>query len=173
MGKYIIDIDDLPFDKKGERLWRATQFKSLVFDEYGLKKLTPAKDVYEQGLQQAWDAATELAHDMSTLYVSEIMKKYDLKSELGLGAYSISEKVFRKLTPQKTIEQQKKATYQVGDIITDGQTNYLIVSIGKDSYKVIHGTDFEPVSIGKDYITQFTNVNDRKDMEKFRDELEV
>lgn len=44
--KYIIDIEDEPFVRKSalygeEALYRANGFKSLVFDETGLKKLTP------------------------------------------------------------------------------------------------------------------------------------
>ena len=60
-----------------------------------------------------------------------------------------------------------RKVYQVGDIITDGKCNYLIVSIGENSYYAIQGTDFEPVSIGKDFINQYKNLNDGKDMEKF------
>ena len=44
--KYIIEIEDEPFVRKSalygeEALYRANGFKSLVFDETGLKKLTP------------------------------------------------------------------------------------------------------------------------------------
>jgi len=60
-----------------------------------------------------------------------------------------------------------KKNYQVGDVITDGKCNYLIVSIGENSYYAIQGTDFEPVSIGKDFIGQYKNMNDAKDMKKF------
>lgn len=60
-----------------------------------------------------------------------------------------------------------KKNYQVGDVITDGKCNYLIISIGENSYYAIQGTDFEPVSIGKDFINQYKNLNDGKDMKKF------
>ena len=44
--KYVIEIDDEPFARKSalygeEALYRANGFRSLVFDETGLKKLTP------------------------------------------------------------------------------------------------------------------------------------
>lgn len=44
--KYVIEIEDEPFVRKSalygeEALYRANGFKSLVFDETGLKKLTP------------------------------------------------------------------------------------------------------------------------------------
>lgn len=45
--KYIIEFDEVPYTPdgslpyQGERLYRAKGFKSLVFDECGLNKLTP------------------------------------------------------------------------------------------------------------------------------------
>ena len=44
--RYVIEIEDEPFVRKSalygeEALYRANGFKSLVFDETGLKKLTP------------------------------------------------------------------------------------------------------------------------------------
>ena len=47
--KYIIEIEDEPFVRKSalhgeEALYRANGFQSLVFDEYGLKKLTPLSE---------------------------------------------------------------------------------------------------------------------------------
>lgn len=39
--KYIIEIEDKPLTRDGEAVYRAKGFRSLVFDENGLKKLTP------------------------------------------------------------------------------------------------------------------------------------
>lgn len=39
--KYIIEIEDEPLTRDGEAVYRAKGFRSLVFDENGLKKLTP------------------------------------------------------------------------------------------------------------------------------------
>lgn len=38
--KYVIEIDDVPMiDPKGNKVWRAKNFKTLVFDKRGLNKL--------------------------------------------------------------------------------------------------------------------------------------
>lgn len=173
MSQYIIDIDDEPFERDGEKLWRATQFKSLVFDDYGLKRLTPSCTLYNAGLHKGWQAATELVHDAWNLYVSGLQKKYDIPKLNSSSGNSICEKAFNSLTPQKAIRQQEMATYQVGDVICDDDDTYLIVSINEDGYKVIKGSDFEPASIGKDCIRAYVNLHDRKDMEEFKNGLEI
>ena len=48
---------------------------------------------------------------------------------------------------------------KVGDIITDGQCNYLITSISDESYSAINGSDFEPIRIGKGNIDNFKKLN--------------
>ena len=42
--KYIIEIEDKPLVRDGEKLWKASAFKSLVFDQNGLDKLTPYQE---------------------------------------------------------------------------------------------------------------------------------
>ena len=42
--KYIIEIEDEPLVRDGEKLWKASAFKSLVFDQNGLDKLTPYQE---------------------------------------------------------------------------------------------------------------------------------
>ena len=42
--KYIIEFEDEPFVSNGEKLYRAKGFNSLVFDKYGLEKLTPLRE---------------------------------------------------------------------------------------------------------------------------------
>lgn len=39
--KYIIEIDDVPINNGDNRLWKATKFRSLVFDKFGLSMLEP------------------------------------------------------------------------------------------------------------------------------------
>ena len=51
--KYIIDIEDEPFVRKSclygeEALYRAKGFKSLVFDQTGLDKLTPYEEAHKR-----------------------------------------------------------------------------------------------------------------------------
>ena len=72
--KYIIDIEDEPFEQNGEKLWRAKGFKSLVFDKEGLNRLekprkmiviTEDSTVMTAGgiqadyMEMRWDARTE------------------------------------------------------------------------------------------------------------------
>ena len=41
MGKkYIIELEDEPFEKDGKKLWKSKEFASLVFDQDGLNRLT-------------------------------------------------------------------------------------------------------------------------------------
>lgn len=71
MSKYIIEIEDTPFTSPGSEneLYKATNFRSLVFDEEGLKKLeryeepsfdSDMSDTYEDGLNDAWIAARRI-----------------------------------------------------------------------------------------------------------------
>ena len=64
---YIIEIEDEPLVRKsaldGETaVYRAKGFKSLVFDENGLSKLTPYSGAEDfcNGLNAAWEAAHDL-----------------------------------------------------------------------------------------------------------------
>lgn len=62
--KYIIELEDEPFSNEiGEELYRAKGFKSLVFDAYGLSRLTSYEDDIEArnaGIKEAWNLAAEL-----------------------------------------------------------------------------------------------------------------
>lgn len=56
--KYVIEIEDEAFFRGSalygqDTLFRAKGFKSLVFDENGLKKLTPLDDVIEKAVNKA------------------------------------------------------------------------------------------------------------------------
>lgn len=64
--KYIIDIEDSPVNG----LYKAKNFKTLVFDELGLGKLVKydsemienaIEDAYGDGMNDAWDAARKIA----------------------------------------------------------------------------------------------------------------
>ena len=68
MSKYIIEIEDKPFVRLSalfgeEGLYRAKGFNSLVFDQFGLDKLTPLDKELEEAYQKG-------AHEGS-LYVKE------------------------------------------------------------------------------------------------------
>ena len=77
--KYIIEIEDEPFTRKSalygeEALYRANGFKSLVFDETGLKKLTPLTEYmskYNKPEREAFHVGDEVINNVSceTAYV--------------------------------------------------------------------------------------------------------
>ena len=59
--KYIIEIEEEPFESPGseQRLWKSTEFNSLVFDKTGLEKLTPYDEsaAEQRGQEEAWELA--------------------------------------------------------------------------------------------------------------------
>lgn len=81
--KYIIELEDKPFtnDETKEFLWRVKGFRSLVFDNEGIKRLASADDMFDQwtvtineakaydnGLNSAWETAREITrHSISVL----------------------------------------------------------------------------------------------------------
>ena len=50
--KFIIEIDKV-FEQDGEKLYRAKGFKSLVFDDNGLKKLVPLEEAANVNMEAA------------------------------------------------------------------------------------------------------------------------
>lgn len=62
MGKkYVIEFEEKPFYKmqrrgtsETEKLWRVKGFNSLVFDENGIKKLTPLDDALKLAKDEVW-----------------------------------------------------------------------------------------------------------------------
>lgn len=87
MGKkYIIELEDEPFVRKSclhgeEGLYRAVGFKSLVFDEVGLSKLTPLNTEKElakakqEGADEAWEFMRLSDEDLKEIF-PEAYKEY-------------------------------------------------------------------------------------------------
>lgn len=171
--KYIIEIEDDEFiqNEGNEILYRAKGFKSLVFDENGLDKLTPFataatfSEAYQNGLNDAWDAAQRVVFSGDTWYMFPELDDDELEDDGGksciLRIYSAREVM------KRMADYDLKNSYFVGDVITDGKENYLIIGKNDMSYRAISGASFEPVSIGVDFISYYRNLNDRKDMNKF------
>lgn len=139
--KYIIEIEEEPFGRNDDpviphgmdELYRAKGFNSLVFDQFGLDKLTPLDTVleevlegayqkgfevgqheattleYKQGLNDAWEAITKIAK----MYDGERGKIFgDTRISNILNKYSVSE-IIDKLKAYE--EQQKPDEIKVGD----------------------------------------------------------
>lgn len=68
--KYIIELEDEPmiansFNQEVDELWKAKGFNSLVFDKYGLYKLTPYTELDRKAIEdETWELAERIA-DMS------------------------------------------------------------------------------------------------------------
>lgn len=143
MSKYIIEIEDVPFSKvridadngaQNVNLYRAEGFNSLVFDQFGLDKLTPLDKAlsselgeayhkgfevgsheattleYQQGLNDAWECAKYLFSEMSNTEINLVFPH-----EWNNGGF----KALMALHPQdaidriKAYEEQQKADKRI------------------------------------------------------------
>ena len=176
--KYIIEIEGEPFVRvstlfREEGLYRAKGFKSLVFDQFGLDKLTPLDKAleeayqkgyeagqheattleYQQGLDDAWEAARKITN----------MQHKDRIECFGfVRVYSdlTASEVLAKL---KAYEEQRKADAEikVGDevcfVFAGGETiePFIVFSIkddnGKKYYEGIQTSDGRWVGGGLKY----------------------
>lgn len=73
--KFIIEIDKV-FEQDGEKLYRAKGFKSLVFDENGIKKLIPFEEFTKVEMEAARNAGKEDVWELAN-FVED--RKYDIK----------------------------------------------------------------------------------------------
>ena len=121
---------------------------------------------YQQGLNDAWECAKKLFSEMSNTEINLVFPQ-----EWNNGGF----KALMALHPQDAIDRikayEEQQNIKVGDIITDGKINYLVIDITDKSYIALQGKDFEPSYIGKDYIGLYHNLNDRKDMQKMVEEI--
>ena len=199
MGKYIIEIEDVPFSKihidadngaQNINLYRAKGFNALVFDEHGLDKLTPLDKALSSELGEAYQKGFEVGqHEATTLeYQQGLDDAWGIIIKIALIPYAERSEIFdgqqdilsivQKFSPSEVVaklkayeEQQKADEIKVSDIITDGKINYLVTDITDKSYVALKGTDFEPSYIGKDYIKSYHNLHDSKDMQKIAEEI--
>lgn len=116
------------------RLYRIKGFKSLVFDENGLKKLKPVgseetteanagyskgwSDGYDNGLADMWE------------FIEKVNKNSVQTNEEIFGSAHISGAI-QKITPQKAIEKLKaweeKQEIKVGDVVEYGTNSVLLI----------------------------------------------
>lgn len=196
--KQLLEYDK-DTDTHFRTLYKAKGFNALVFDKEGLNKLTPLDKAlsneleeayqkgfeagsyeattleYQQGLNDAWECAkrivlTKTNENSPYFTVDELIEIFGYcTSQNVLCTYSASEAIEK----VKAYEEQQKADAEikVGDIITDGKINCLVIDITDKSYVALQGTDFEPVYIGKDYIKSYHNLHDSKDMRKIAEEI--
>ena len=81
MGKkYVIEFEEEPFIKDPiisapEELWRVKGFNSLVFDENGIKKLTPLEDTLELAKHEVYGNGFNEGYDVSLRNLWDGVKK--------------------------------------------------------------------------------------------------
>lgn len=105
--KYIIELEDEPmiansYHQKVDELWKAKGFNSLVFDKYGLNKLTPYTEPDRKAIEdKVWNFASDCFWSMTQEEIDqcydgwfpksyqEAKSKYDLwaksKEEIHVG----------------------------------------------------------------------------------------
>ena len=136
-----------------------------MVEEYDLLDIKAVKALekraYEAGLNDAWQLAIHL----------DGMTPHEMRMIFGDDNSYPAGVVMATHAPSEVMKLIKEKGYKVGDVITDGRYNYLITDITDVCYKTISGEDFEPVSIGKDYISTYWNTNDSKDLKLIAEEI--
>ena len=157
--KYIIELDDnqlLEYDKNTDTyfrtLYKAKGFNTLVFDRFGLDKLTPLDKALSSELEEAYHKGFEAGqHEATTLEYQQglddawgtIIKialiPYAERSEIFDGQQDILS-IMQKFSPSEVTtklreyEQQKANEIKVGDEVTAVSGNAVVVRkyAGKD-----------------------------------------
>lgn len=165
-GNTIMMLDNIKSSLKADRQKAIDEAYQKGF-EAGQHEATTLE--YQQGLDDAWEAARKICNEPEDggLPASAVVELFGRNgSILGCSAQNAINKI-------KAYEEQQKADAEikVGDIITDGKINYLVIDITDKSYVALQGTDFEPAYIGKDYIKSYHNLHDSKDMRKIAEEI--
>lgn len=122
--KYIIELEERPFyssdpmvvgtELMAERLYRVKGFKSLVFDEEGLKRLTPYEEA-ETKLQINYDFPRCLRYAIE----KNGMSQRDLAAKIGVTEVNMSRYLSGNRTPKAPVIAQMAATLGVS-------TDYLL-----------------------------------------------
>ena len=111
--KYIIDIEEKPFKKGDEELYKCKHFNSLVFDRNGLGKLLaykPQQDAtIDNARNEAWKLMQEVVRLRFTPQWNEVYPEKSLSSVLIDNSYKQV-----KVTMDKIKERKAKSEYKRG-----------------------------------------------------------
>lgn len=96
MGKkYVIEFEEKPFYKmqrrgtpETEKLWRVKGFNSLVFDENGIKKLTPLEDILDLAKHEVFGNGFNEGYEVGQRKLWDVVKKVYVHSSYD-GGYSV------------------------------------------------------------------------------------
>lgn len=82
--KFVVEIKKV-FEQDGEKLYRAKGFKSLVFDDNGLKKLVPLEEIAKKEMEAVRNAGREevweLAKFLHITRFGELEKIFDIPED--------------------------------------------------------------------------------------------
>lgn len=136
MRKYIIEIEDDPFIRYEcfpgeEKLYIAKGFKSLVFNQNDLDKLTPYDESAAElrGAEKAWELAKKIS-----IMPDEAKKEVwgtDKYNTINLG-YSYAE-----AAEKYELWQKEKNEIKVGDEVSDCTVTGVIVGIRGDYFRIL------------------------------------
>ena len=139
MAKYIIELEDEPmiansFNHEVDELWKAKGFNSLVFDQKGIKKLTPYTEPDRKAIEDAQEEAWEFAKQVTIMTPDDKCELWGTSkyNTINLG-YSYAE------AKAKYEEWQKqKEEIHVGDEVTSKYGDGVVIDIvGNESVHIL------------------------------------
>lgn len=126
MMKYIIELEDEPmvantFFQEADELWKAKGFNSLVFDKYGLYKLTPYTEPDREAIEnEVWEFAT-------TCTKMDGADSVDVFG--GFSLDSFTKYSYQEAKAKYDAWKKSKEEIHVGDEVKFGDTNGVVVGI--------------------------------------------
>lgn len=93
--KYIIELEDQPFERGSEKLYRTSGFNSLVFDAEGLRRLKPydESEAEMRGAEKAWGISKNILLDIDDggMSYDEIYECFGLRELTNVAKLSYQE----------------------------------------------------------------------------------
>lgn len=133
--KYIIELEDEPmiansFNQEVDELWKAKGFNSLVFDKYGLYKLTPYTELDRKAIEdEVWEFASMLMN-MHPDVAGDIY--WSMNGGKGIGV--AAEMTYQEAKAKYETWKKEKEEIHVGDEVedNDGTRGIVFDIIGTD-----------------------------------------
>lgn len=142
--KYIIELECEPmiansFHQEVDKLWKAKGFNSLVFDQYGIKKLTPYTEPDRKAIEdEVWSLAREIAYCMSFGACKDAGTLCD--DDIYTSATGVLEKLsYQEAKAKYEAWKKGKEKLRVGDEVIYHRNKYIVGYVGED--EVYHLVD--------------------------------
>lgn len=138
--KYIIELEDEPMIANSsyqevDELWKAKGFNSLVFDQNGIKKLTPYTEPDRKAIEDAQEEAWEFAKQVTIMTPDDKCELWGTSkyNTINLG-YSYAE-----VKAKYEAWKKQKDEIKVGDEVIYHRNKYIVGYVGED--EVYHLVD--------------------------------